>query len=414
MTKTFFKTTAIILLFVLISGCFVFAQHSEKSLTFSGEVWDVSANKFSLSSVELKPAKTAIIVVDMWNYHWCMTASERVAAMVPRMNVVLDAARQQGMQVIWNPSDVVTAYAGCPQYERAIAVEHQKTPDKQKDISVKFTARVGSCMCGSGLPCKVNYGWDGMNSDLVIGENDLFSSSTDEIYSLLTERGITDIIYMGVHTNMCVFGKPGALSKMWNAGFRCFLARDLNDAFTNYNPAAGYTPDKGTTEINENLQKGGVPCINMGEEFRKSGLLKSDVPVDYVRFAPWGKQDRPYFFDNKTIATLTATWLDGTEIRYTTDGSEPNIQSTLYNKPLEIVQTQMLRAAAFRDGKRVSLLSEAYYVKLPEKLPPQPDIYLEDLNYIPNEYLKAVNFCLWYPVKSKSFENKPLRVRGKT
>jgi hypothetical protein len=200
-----------------------------------------------------------------------------------------------------------------------------------------------------------------MNPDLVIGENDLFSSSTDEIYSLLTERGITDIIYMGVHTNMCVFGKPGALSKMWKAGFRCFLARDLNDAFTNYNPAAGYTPDKGTTEINENLQKGGVPCINMGDEFRKSGLLKSaDVPVDYVRFAPWGKQERPYFFDNKTIVTLTATWLDETEIRYTTDGSEPNIQSTLYDKPLEIAQTQMLRAAAFRDGKRVSLLSEAY------------------------------------------------------
>jgi nicotinamidase-related amidase len=408
--------TATMLLFVLTSGCFVFAQHSEKLLTLNGEVWDVDANKYSLSKVELKPAKTAIIVVDMWNYHWCMTASERVAAMVPRMNGVLETARQQGMLVIWNPSDVVTAYAGCPQYEKAIAVEHQKTPDKQKDISVKFTARVGSCMCGAGLPCKVNYGWDGMNPNLIIGENDLFSASTDEIYSLLSERGITDIIYMGVHTNMCVFGKPGALSKMWKAGFRCFLARDLNDAFTHYNPAAAYTPDNGTTEINENLQKGGVPCINMNEEFRKAGLLKSDDPVqvDYVRFTPWGKQDRPYFFDNKTTVTLTATWLDGTEIHYTTDGNEPNIQSTLYNKPLEITQTQMLRAAAFRDGKRVSLLSEAYYAKLPEKLPPQPDIYLEDLNYIPNEYLKSVNFCLWYPVKSKSFEGKPLRVRGKT
>jgi nicotinamidase-related amidase len=391
-----------------------FARHSEKALTLNAHVWDVSANKFSLSPVELNPSKTAIIVIDMWNYHWCMTASERVAAMVPRMNTVLDAARRQGMQVIWNPSDVVTAYAGYPQYEKAIAVEHRKTPGKRKDISVRFTARVGACMCGPGLPCKGNYGWDGMNPDLTIGENDLFSSSTDEIYSLLAERGITDIIYMGVHTNMCVFGKPGALSKMWKASFRCFLARDLNDAFTHYNPAAGYTPDKGTTEINENLQKGGVPCINMGEEFRKSGLLKSDVPVDFVRFTPWGREARPYFFNNKTLVTLTAPWLDGTEIRYTTDGSEPGIQSPLYGKPLEIAQTQTLRAAAFRDGKRVSLPSEAHYVKLPEKTPPQPDVYLDDLAYIPNEYLKTVNFCIWYPVKTKSFENKPLRVRGKT
>jgi hypothetical protein len=114
---------------------------------------------------------------------------------------------------------------------------------------------------------------------------------------------------------------------------------------------------------------------------------------------------------------LTATWLDGTEIHYTTDGSEPNFQSTLYNKPLEITQTQMFRAAAFRDGKRVSLLSEAYYVKLPEKLPPQPDIYLDDLSYIPNDYTKyskGAYACLWHPQKGKSFEGKPLRVRGKT
>ncbi|MDR2683158.1 MAG: hypothetical protein LBB64_04720 [Dysgonamonadaceae bacterium] len=72
----------------------------------------------------------------------------------------------------------------------------------------------------------------------------LFSSSTDEIYSLLAERGIVDIIYIGVHTNMCVFGKPGAMSSMWKSGFRCFLARDLNDAFTHYDPTTGYTPDR--------------------------------------------------------------------------------------------------------------------------------------------------------------------------
>jgi nicotinamidase-related amidase len=417
MKKTFFQTILFSFSFAVIfsvATAVIFAQNSDKLLTLNGQVWDDAAKEFSLSPVELNPSKTAIVVIDMWNYHWCMTVSERVSAMVPRMNAVLNVARQQGIQVIWNPSDVVTMYAGYPQYERAVAVNHQAVPNKRKDISVKFTARVGSCMCGSGLPCKVNYGWDGMNPDLVIGENDLFSSSDSEIYSLLNERGITDIIYMGVHTNMCVFGKPGALSKMWKAGFRCLLARDLNDAFTNYNHATGYTPDNGTTEINENLQKGGVPCINMGEEFHKLGLLKFDTPVDYVRFTSWGTQDRPYFFDKISTVTLTATWLDKSEIRYTTDGSEPNIQSTLYTKPLTIEQTQKLRAAAFRDGKRVSLFSEAYYVKLPEKLPPQPDVYLEDLNYIPNEYIKKVNFFLWHPVKSKSFEGKSLRVRGKT
>jgi nicotinamidase-related amidase len=402
--------------FVLAVLCFcasVPAQDSAQKLILNSQIRDAATGKTLNKPLEIDPSKTAIVVVDMWNFHWCMTAAERVSAMVPRMNAVLETSRKLGMQVIWNPSDVVTAYAGYPQYERAIAVEHRKTPDKRDDLSVKFTASVGACLCGSGLRCGSNYGWDGMNPDLVISENDLFSSSTDEIYSLLSERGITNIIYMGVHTNMCVFGKPGAMSKMYKAGFDCFLARDLNDAFTHYNPAKNYTPDTGTTEIDENLQAAGIPNINMGEELRKAGLLKSDTAIDYVRFTPWGKPERPYFFENKTVVTLTATWLEDVEIRYTIDGSEPTAASPLYVKPLEVTQTQTVRATAFRQGKPVSLPSFAYYVKMPER-PRQPDIYLEDLDYILNGYLQAVKMCFWYPVKSKSFEEKPLRIREKT
>jgi nicotinamidase-related amidase len=362
-----------------------------------------------------EPEKTAVIIIDMWNSHWCMTASERVSAMVPRMNAVLDIARSLGMQVVWNPSDVVTAYSGYPQYERAVAVEHHhQTPVVREMPSAKFTAPGGGCMCGPGFRCGGNYGWDGMHPDLVIGDDDLISSSTDEIYSLLSERGITDIIYMGVHTNMCVYGKPGAISYMWQAGFNCRLARDLNDALTLYDPAAGYTPDKGTTEIDENLQAAGIPNINMGETFRKAGLWQSDVPVDYVRFVPWGKPERPYLMEQTTLVTLTAPWLDGAEIRYTTDGSEPAAHSRLYTAPLEIGRTTTLRATAFRKGKPVSLPSLAYYVQMQPELPPKPDVYLDNLGYIPNAYVKSVPFCLWYPEKWKSFEGKPLRVSGKT
>ncbi|GHT17200.1 hypothetical protein FACS1894189_2640 [Planctomycetales bacterium] len=366
------------------------------------------------NTLDLQPDKTAIIVIDMWNFHWCMTASERVAVMVPRMNTVLEAARKRGTLVIWNPSDAVTSYSGYPQYEKAVAVKLQSVPNKQEEVKVKFTAPRGKCLCGPGLPCVVNYGWDGMNPDFIIGENDLFSASTDEIYSLLAERGITNVIYMGVHTNMCVFGKPGALSHLWKAGLNCYLARDLNDAFTAYDPAKGYTPEKGTAEIDENLRLGGVSLLNMGDDFRKAGLIRSDVPVDYVRFAPWGKPNRPYFFEKKTLVTLTAPWLDDIEIHYTTDGSEPNTSSQLYTSPLDISQTATLRAAAFRQGESVCLPSSAYYVVLPENIPPKPDVYLEDLNYIPNQYLKQVSMCMWYPQKSKSFEGKPLLVRGKT
>jgi nicotinamidase-related amidase len=386
-------------------------QAQTQQITLNCLIRDTATGKIITKPTAINPSKTAVVIIDMWNFHWCMTATERVSAMVPRMNVVLNIARELGMQIVWNPSDVVTAYSGYPQYEKAIAVKRRHAPQLREDISAKFTEPYGKCMCGPGIHCCVNYGWDAMHPDLTPDDNDLISSSTDEIYSLLDERGITGIIYMGVHTNVCVFGKPGAISNMWRAGFDCMLAGDLNDAYTAYEPARNYTPDMGTAAINENLVKAGIPNVNMGDDFKKAGLWKSDEPVDYVRFAPWGKPERPYFMERPTTVTLSAPWLDNVEIRYTTDGSDPGAKSQQYTGPLEISKTVTLRAAPFRKGKQVGLASLSYYVMMPPS-PPLPDIYLEKLNYIPNEYLKKASNCLWYPQRQQSFEGKPLRIRG--
>ena len=403
---------------VILISVMIFDAHARnQNLPVTVRKYDSVAGKIVSERMILNPAKTAIIVIDMWNYHWCMTCSERVSTMVPRMNAVLEAARRVGIQVVWNPTDVITMYSGHSVYEKAVAVHPRKTPEVRKDIAVKFTAKTGQCLCGPGLACRLNYGHDAMHPDFLIGGNDLMSSSTGHVYTILSDRSVTDVIYMGVATNICVYGKPGALSHLWKAGFNCMLAQDLNDAFTHYDPASGYTLDMGTAETDDDLIKAGVPCINMGNEFRKLGLISSKAPTDYVRFAPWGKADSPYLMEKPTVVTLTAPWLDGTEIRYTTDGSEPTAKSSLYTRPLNIDWTQTIRAAAFRKGKQVSLPSEAFYVRLPDKIPPQPDVYLDDLPYIPNEYTKhskGAYMCLWHPQKGKSFEGKPLRVRDKT
>ncbi|MDR0749132.1 MAG: NPCBM/NEW2 domain-containing protein [Tannerellaceae bacterium] len=407
---------------MLKQACFIFTvcfcsvillpSHAQ-TLKVTCQTRDAATGSIVLTPAELVPEKTAVIIIDMWNFHWCMTAAERVSAMVPRMNEMLRAARQLGMQVIWNPSDVVTMYSGYPQYERAVAVNKQQAPAIREPLAVKFTAPGGGCMCGPGFGCGGNLGWDGMHPNLLIDDHDLISASTDGIYSLLKEKGITHIIYMGVHTNMCVFGKPGAISDLWRAGFNCILARDLNDAITIYQPDKGYTPERGTTEINENLQQAGIPNINVGEEFKKAGLINSDSPVDYVRFTPWGKPDRPYLMEEPTAVTLTAPWMEGAEIRYTTDGSEPAMLSALYTNPIQVTETMTVRAAAFRKGRQISLPAYAYYVKMNPTLPPLPDVCLNELEYIPNDYTGNVKESLWYPVPDKSYEGKTLRIRGK-
>src|SRR5437879_4843550 len=43
------------------------------------------------------PRKTAIVICDMWDQHWCKGATARVAEMAPRMNEVIKEARKRGV-----------------------------------------------------------------------------------------------------------------------------------------------------------------------------------------------------------------------------------------------------------------------------------------------------------------------------
>ena len=65
--------------------------------------------------------QTAIVVCDMWDKHWCPTATARVAEMAPRMNLVLKAARDKGVLIIHCPSDTMEFYKDTPQRKRAQA-----------------------------------------------------------------------------------------------------------------------------------------------------------------------------------------------------------------------------------------------------------------------------------------------------
>src|SRR5262245_29659223 len=56
------------------------------------------------------PKETAIIVCDMWDRHHCPTAEKRVVELAPRMNEVLNAARDRGVLIIHAPSSCMEPY----------------------------------------------------------------------------------------------------------------------------------------------------------------------------------------------------------------------------------------------------------------------------------------------------------------
>ena len=348
----------------------------------AGEIeWSLQTRDPKTGRVETRvervdSTKVGVVAVDVWNFHWCKTATMRVDAIVPRLNRALETARELGMTVMLCPSDVVDNYVGYPQREKVFTLPTVPVPSVV-DVTCPPVPDAGGCACGTER-CAGNYGWDGMHPALKIGDEDWMPDTQAEVFAICRKLGLTHLLYVGFHTQVCLLGKPMGLKAMKSAGLQCVLARDMTDAHPGYDPSRGFTPDLNTEQVVEHFEKHLAPTVHLGDTFVKLGRWKADEVLDPVRVTPWGTRMRPHLFEKNVTVTLTAPHQAGAEIRYTTDGTAPGPGSRLYGGPFVAEDSLRLRVAAFREGRRVAAESEGEFVKLGAR-PPMPDVHLGDL-----------------------------------
>jgi nicotinamidase-related amidase len=180
-------------------------------------------------------AKTAIIITDMWDKHWCAGATARVDQIAKRMEPVLEQARKAGILIIHSPSETMDFYANSP--GRLLAQNAPpSTPPQEldiKDAPLPIDDSDGGCDTPGD---KEHKAWTRENPALTIAPGDVVSDQGREIYNVLKEHGIDTILYMGVHANMCILNRSFGVRQMSKWGFRCIIVRDLMDAM--YNPAS--------------------------------------------------------------------------------------------------------------------------------------------------------------------------------
>jgi nicotinamidase-related amidase len=213
------------------------------------------------------PARTtAIVICDMWDKHWCAGATGRVNALVQKMDPFLDAARKQGIQIIHAPSETMSFYQDAPQRKLMLALPKLDLPVPLPlaDPPLPIDDKGGGC----DTPDQFYKAWTREHPGLHVDAADVISDSGTEIYSFLRQRGIVNLLFMGVHTNMCVLNRTFAIKKMTSLGFRCILVRDLTDAMYNPQDAPHVSHDAGTQLVIEHIEKFWCPTTTSADLLR--------------------------------------------------------------------------------------------------------------------------------------------------
>ncbi len=242
--------------------------------------------------------RTAVIICDLWDAHHSFNATERVNEMAPRVEAFVNRARQGGAVIIHAPSDCMAAYenhagrrrarevpvapqipAGVQQWCTQIPAEQAGTyPIDQSDGGedddpVRNAAWADELRAAGRNPRQP---WLRQHPEVTIdAARDYITDQGPEVWSILHQHDIEQVLLVGVHVNMCVLGRPFGLRNLVAGGRQAVLVRDLTDSM--YNPASWpyVNHHTGTDLIIQHIEKYVCPTMT-------SDQLLGDEPFRFA------------------------------------------------------------------------------------------------------------------------------------
>ena len=223
-----------------------------------------------------KATETAVIICDMWDDHYCLNAVTRLEAMIPEMNRVIAGARALGVSIVHAPSSTMDFYADTPQRERMTAAPHVEPPvpiaawcylDPESEAALPIQDGEEPCDDLVGREHKRFY--SRQHPDIEIAEEDGISDDGQEIFNYFEQNGIVNVVLMGVHTNMCVLGRPFGIRQQVRLGKNVALARDLTDSMYDPRDEPFVSHERGTELVIEHIERYWCPTI-LGDDLTRT------------------------------------------------------------------------------------------------------------------------------------------------
>lgn len=225
-------------------------------------------------TVEWEAEKTAIIICDVWNTMKCKIPADRVAELAARINEVVEAARKLGVLIVHAPSGTMDFYKNTRARQRCLDAPKAETPvplewnhlNPEREAPLPIDDSDG--------------GWEGPLADgpppqsrqhpaIKIADEDAIGDGP-EIFYLLEQRGIENVILTGVHTNMCVLGRPFGIRQLTYLGKNVLLLRDLTDSLYNPEMPPKVSHYRGTELVIEHVEKYWCPTVTSTDFIEKA------------------------------------------------------------------------------------------------------------------------------------------------
>jgi nicotinamidase-related amidase len=304
------KSIYVLFLMVFIFVSKLSAQNNAE-LTLCLERIDPITKKVQVVTEKVPTSQVGVVIMDVWDRHWCKSWTAREAAMIPKLNKFLAAARKHGVSVFFSPSSVSDYYKDYSQRKAVLAIpksndyicpsasrfyNNAMSADERADFIAKtkpyfkgtiYEARTntdstykgypplppfaltGGCECGPNRPCKPAGVWTRQSKDLIIADNDYIveGESKEELFNLCKYKGITHLFYIGAAGNMCLtWTRETSFMTMANRGFKPVLIEDLIISISGngYNPDTDkldpkFTPQKGDAIVFKHLKTYAAP-----------------------------------------------------------------------------------------------------------------------------------------------------------
>lgn len=232
-------------------------------------------------TVQWDPAKTALVIVNVWDQLKAPVVWNRMDELAPHINDAATAARTEGILIVHAPSGTMDFYNDTPQRARCLAappVDLAPLPE------------------ASALPMPVDVsdnGWEGpvragtpqtrQHPAIEIAESDAVGEGA-EVYGLLKQRGIENVILMGVHANFDLLNGPTGIRQMKAQGLNVLLVRDLTDSRYNPEKSPQVSHVRGTELVVDYLEQLGCPTIESTDLTGRAAFRFAEDQRPHVAF----------------------------------------------------------------------------------------------------------------------------------